>query len=94
MSGSPDLELATVLEGDDPLIVGSAKGLLEEAGIPFHVLGEELGVRLAPVGAFLHPWCRIQVAADREQEARTLLQELVELDSGGSLEEPDPESPE
>ena len=85
--GDPDLELATVLEGSDPLVIASAKGLLEEAGIPFYVLGEELGVRYGPVGPFIHPLCRIQVALDREEEARTLLQQIKESDQAGDIEE-------
>jgi hypothetical protein len=76
--GHPDLELVTVLEGNNPLLIGSAQGLLEEAGIPFYVSGDEIGPRYGPVGAFLHPWCRVQVALDREQEARTLLRSLEE----------------
>lgn len=81
--GNPDLELVTVLEGSDPLVIASAKSLLEEAAIPFHVLGEELAQRLGPVGPFLHPWCRIQVAADREGEARTILQQIGPIDEAG-----------
>ena len=73
----PDLELVTVFEGNDPLLVAAAKSVLEEAGIPFHVLGEELAVRLGPVGALINPWRRIQVGVDREQEARGLIEELT-----------------
>ncbi len=74
--GDPNLGLVTVLEGSDPFVIAAAKGLLEKAGIPFHVLGEELGARYGPVGAFIHPWCRMQVGTDREEEARLLLQDL------------------
>jgi hypothetical protein len=74
--GDPDLEFATVMEGNDRLVIASAKGLLEAAGIPFDVLGEELGVRYGPVGPLINPWCRIEVALDREAEARTLLQQI------------------
>ncbi len=76
-AADPGLELKIVFEGNDPLLVAAAKSVLEEAGIPFYVLGEELGVRFGPVGALIHPWCRFQVAADREEEARRLLAELV-----------------
>ena len=78
--GDPDLELATVLEGNDPLMIAAAKDLLEEAAIPFYVLGEELGVRYGPVGPFIHPWCQIQVGVDHEREARTLLRQIEESD--------------
>ncbi len=83
----PNLELVTVLEGNDPLLIGLAKASLTDAGIPFYVLGEELGLRLGPVGSFMHPWCRIQVAADREQEARDLLQQIGEYYQAGDAEE-------
>ena len=79
--GDPDMDLATVLEGNDPVRLAAAKGLLEEAGIPFSVLGED--PRYAPVGAFMHPWRRIQVGADREPEARLLLQQLEESNQAG-----------
>src|SRR5689334_19836638 len=41
--GNPDLELVTVLETSDPLVIAAAKGLLDEAPIPFYVLGDEIG---------------------------------------------------
>lgn len=74
--GDPNLELVSILEANDPFVIASAKGLLEEAGIPFYVLGEELGARYGPVGPFIHPWCRVEVAADRQEEAGALLQEI------------------
>jgi hypothetical protein len=77
-TGDPELQLVTVLESTDPLVIASAKGLLEEAGIPFYVLGDEFGKRFGPVGDFMHPWCRVQVGRDRETEARALLQSLAE----------------
>jgi hypothetical protein len=83
----PGLELVTVLEGDDPLLINLAKASLTEADIPFFVLGEELGLRLGPVGSFIQPWRRIQVAADREQEARELLQQIGEYYQAGESEE-------
>ena len=92
--GDPDLELVTILEANDPLLIGSAKGMLEEAGIPFHVLGEELGCHYGVVGPFLNPWCRVQVAVDREAEARALLQQIEATGlPGGAWEEQDPEDP-
>ena len=75
--GDPDLQLVTVLEGNDPLVIASAKGLLEETGTPFYVLGEELGKRYGAVGDFIYPWCRIQVGRDREAEARAALEPFL-----------------
>ncbi len=83
----PDLELVTVLESNDPLLIGLAKATLTDAGIPFYVLGEELGLRLGPVGSFIQPWRRIQVAADREQETREPLQQMSEFYEAGGTED-------
>ncbi len=76
--GDPNLELVTVFEGNDPLLVAAAKSTLDEVGILFYVVGEELAIRLGPIGALINPWCAIQVAADREREARELLAQLAE----------------
>jgi hypothetical protein len=69
----PNLEIVTVLEANDPLLIASAKGVLKKAGIPFYVYGEEYGLRYAPLEGF-QPWCRIQVAVDRQAQARELVQ--------------------
>ena len=39
-SFDPDLDLVVVLETSDRILLAFAKGLLEEAGIPFYVLGQ------------------------------------------------------
>jgi hypothetical protein len=92
--GDPDLTLVTVLEGNSRVELASAKGLLEQAGIPFYVLGEEISARYAIVSPFIHPWWRVQVALDREAEARTLLRQLEETDPAREAgEEENPESP-
>jgi len=51
----PDLELVVVFEGDDRLVLSSARQELERAGIPFYVEGEELGARLLPYMPYLNP---------------------------------------
>jgi len=66
---NPDLELSTLFEGDNPLQLASIKSALRRAGIPFYVEGEELAIRLVPIGPIIHPWCRVQVACDRLAEA-------------------------
>jgi hypothetical protein len=76
--GEPDLELVTVLEANDPVLLGLAKGLLEDAGIPFYSIGSELGVRFGPVTPYANPWQSIQVGADREAEARALLADTIQ----------------
>jgi len=72
-SGDPDLEPITVLVGNDRLLLASAKGLLEDAHIPFYALGDEIRPAARFGGTGIHPWWAIQVAADRQEEARTLL---------------------
>lgn len=76
--GDPDLEWVTVLESNDPLVIGRAKDSLEEAGIPYYLSGDEIGRRHALVGPHLNPWRRILVGSDRETEALELLQPLEE----------------
>ena len=55
----PDLELVTVLESGDRLVVAAAQSLLEEAGIPFCLLGDDVAPRIL----HLIPWFRLQVRA-------------------------------
>jgi hypothetical protein len=75
--GDTDLDLVTVFEASDPVLIASAKELLEEAGIPFYLAGEELLlVRIGMLAPPLDPWCRVQVTADRQEKARVLLQEI------------------
>lgn len=74
--GDPNLDLVTVFEASDPVLIASAKELLEEAGIPFFLSGEELTVRIGMIAPPIDPWCRVQVTADRQEEARILLQEI------------------
>jgi hypothetical protein len=78
--GDPSLEWVTVFEGDDPLVIGAAKELLEQAGIPSYVLGGEIGPRYALVAEYMHPWRKIQVGRDRETEARAVLQRFEDAD--------------
>jgi len=73
--GQPDLELVTVLETSDPLLIGAAKSLLEGAGVPFYVAGDEVSARYLGHHAFEAR--RVQVGSDREAEARALLERLM-----------------
>ncbi len=81
--GEPNLDVVTVLETGDPMVVAWAKGALEDAGIPYYVVGEERGPILAPVvmqsGPWGGTWCKIQVGRDREAEARSLRRGVDEL---------------
>jgi Putative prokaryotic signal transducing protein len=73
----PALDLVVVLETADPVQLAMATGLLEDAGIPFFVLGQ-IATLVQDVDPFLHKWVRLQVARDREAEARELLDQLSE----------------
>lgn len=73
----PSLDLVIVLETDDPVQLALAKGLLDDAGIPFFVLGD-IATLVNSVDGFLHKWVRIQVPRDREAEAKQLLEQMPE----------------
>jgi hypothetical protein len=78
MSASdPDLNLVVVLETNDLLALGAAKGLLEDAGIPFFVLNE-ITTLLTDIDPMLRKWTRVQVPADREAEAREVLASILD----------------
>jgi len=68
----PTLDLVVVLETNDRIQLALAKGLMEDAGIPFFVLGQ-IATLVQDVDGFLHKWVRLQVPRDREAEARELL---------------------
>ena len=69
----PTLGLVVVLETNDRIQLSLAKGLLEDANIPFFILGQ-IATLVQDVDGFLHKWVRIQVPRDREAEARDLLE--------------------
>lgn len=73
--GQPDLEFVTVLESSDPLLIGAAKSLLEGAGIPFYVVGDEVSARYT--GHHTFEPRRVLVGSDREAEAHALLERFV-----------------
>jgi hypothetical protein len=76
-SFNPALDLLVVLETNNPYQLAMAKGLLDEAGIPFFVLGQ-IATLVQDVDPFLKKWVKIQVPADREAEARELLEPLLQ----------------
>ena len=76
----PALDLVVVLETNDRVQLAMAKGLLEDAGIPFFVLGQ-IATLVQDVDAFLHKWIRVQVPRDREAEARELLESLLQAET-------------
>jgi hypothetical protein len=63
----------TVLTVRDPGVLAVAKSVLDEAGIEYFAKGEEVQ-NLTP----LMLWVELQVGADDEAEARTLLADLAQ----------------
>ena len=76
----PALDLVVVLETNDSIHVAMAKGLLEDAGIPFFVLGQ-ITTLVTDVDGLLRKWVRVQVSRDREAQARELLETLLQPDT-------------
>jgi hypothetical protein len=77
----PQIGLVVVMETNDGIHLAMAKGLLEDAGIPFFVLGQ-ITTLVTDVDGFLHKWVRVQVPRDREAEAREVLEALEQPDAG------------
>jgi hypothetical protein len=76
----PAMDLVVVLETNDRIQLAMIKGLLEDAAIPFFVLGQ-IATLVQDVDGFLHKWVRVQVPRDREAEARELVGALLQPDN-------------
>jgi hypothetical protein len=74
----PDLKLVVILETDDPFALALAKEALEEAGIPYYGLNQ-IATLMNDIDPMLRKWVRLQVACDREAEARALLAPLTAI---------------
>jgi hypothetical protein len=72
----PSLELVVVLETNNGIQLAMATGLLDDAKIPYFVLGQ-IAKLVNDVSPFLNKWVRVQVPRDREAEARELLEPLL-----------------
>lgn len=71
----PAVDLVVVLETNNRIQLAMAKGLLEDAEIPFLVSGQ-IATLIQDVDPFLHKWVQLQVPRDREAEAKELLEVL------------------
>ena len=73
------LELETILKCKDALQLGLARGILEDAGIPYLLNGQQFGptssIRAFPGLTGDMPY-EVQVAKDRAGEARALVAQL------------------
>ena len=74
---STQSNLVIVLESSDQIQFALAKGLLEDAQIPLFINGQ-IATLVQEVDGFLHKWVRLQVPSEREDEARELLEQLVQ----------------
>lgn len=68
--------LVGVLETNNQIQLAMAKGLLEDAGIPFFIQGQ-LATLYQSLDGFLHKWVRLQVPEDRAAEAQELLEQVL-----------------
>ena len=82
----PSMELVVLLESNDQIQVSMVKGLLDDAAIPYFVLGQ-ITTLVNDVNPFLHKMVKVQVPKDREAEARALLETLeAPVEEGGEIE--------
>jgi hypothetical protein len=72
----PNLDLVVILETNNRIQLALATGLLEDAEIPYYVLGQ-IATLVTDVDPFLKKWVRLQVPRDREAEARELLDPVL-----------------
>jgi Putative prokaryotic signal transducing protein len=79
----PLLDLVVVLETNDRIQLAMAKGLLEDAAIPFFVLGQ-IATLVQDIDPFLQKWVRLQVPRDREAQARDLLEAFVHAEDSSA----------
>jgi hypothetical protein len=86
----PSIELVVVLEGNEPVQIAMATGLLEDAGIPFFLLGNITRL-VNDVTPLLNKVVCVQVPRDREAEAREVLAQLSEPVAIGEAEASDVE---
>jgi hypothetical protein len=84
----PSLELVVALESNNPVQLAMATGLLEEAEIPFFVLGQ-ITKLVNDVNPFLNKWVKVQVPKDREAEALELLEPVLHPQESGAATDAD-----
>jgi hypothetical protein len=72
-----DLDALILTGFDSPVAIGLAKGLLQEAGIPFFTMDQNPAARQES-GNFLG-WWSVRVPREREAEAREILHSVEEM---------------
>jgi hypothetical protein len=73
-----DLDILIRTGFGNPVAIGLAKGLLQEAGIPFFTMDQNPAARQES-GNFLG-WWNVRVPRERAAEAREILQSVEEMD--------------
>ena len=76
----PAMDLVVILETNDRIELALVKGLLEEAGIPFYILGQ-IATLIQDLDPFLNKWAGVQVPRDREAEAREILEQFLQTET-------------
>jgi hypothetical protein len=76
-AGEGDLDALILTGFASPVAIGLAKGLLQEARIPFFAMDQNAGARQES-GNFLG-WWSVRVPKEREAEAREILQSVEEM---------------
>jgi hypothetical protein len=76
-AGEADLDVLIQTGLDNPFAIGLARNLLQEAGIPFFAMDQNL-VASQESGNFLG-WWNVRVPREREAEAREILQSVEEM---------------
>jgi hypothetical protein len=71
-----NFEPVAVFETNNQMQAAMARGLLEDAGIPFIMRGQ-VTTTVQDVDGFLRKWLQVQVSREREAEARELLAHLT-----------------
>ena len=77
MSDEGDIDILIQTGLQNPIGVGLAKSLLQEAGIPFFTMDQNISARQES-GNFIG-WWSVRVPREREAEAREILRSVEEM---------------
>jgi predicted TIM-barrel fold metal-dependent hydrolase len=77
MSDEGDIDVLIRTGLQNPIAVGLAKSLLQEAGIPFFTMDQNISARQES-GNFIG-WWSVRVPREREAEAREILRTVEEM---------------
>jgi len=69
-------DLTVVLETNNGIQLALAKGLLDDAGMPYYVQGQ-IATLVQDIDPFMHKWVRLQVPRQSVQEALEILEPVL-----------------